>query len=285
MIGASRAASLQSALTHAQPNLRRGKSCFSSDETASIASSGEFVPDARVGTLTDGRHEFVREARGGAYPPPFKWSALRYALGKAYRWRFSSGDLVEGSDVSLYLPLGYSVLAIACGCLLALTGWLWGPSEFVVAGTALALALAWAAMVDVHRFVLPDILTLGLVALGLVIHALSNPTAVAPYVIGATGGYLSLLLVAVLYRKRRGRAGLGMGDAKLFAAAGAWLGWISLPSVLLIATVSAITYIGAAALVSRRIDLQRPLPFGPFIAMGLWVVWIIGPLTNFATGL
>jgi leader peptidase (prepilin peptidase)/N-methyltransferase len=69
-----------------------------------------------------------------------------------------------------------------------------------------------------------------------------------------------------------------LGDGKLFAAAGAWVGWQGLPSVLLLAAFAGL----AGALVQARLagglDPERELPFGLYLAGALWLVWLYGPL-------
>ena len=94
--------------------------------------------------------------------------------------------------------------------------------ELAFASFVLALGLAWAAMIDIDRFVLPDILTLGLIVIGLALALREGPSAAWPYIAGAAAGYLALAGVAQIYRRVRGRNGLGLGDAKLLAVAGAW---------------------------------------------------------------
>lgn len=142
-------------------------------------------------------------------------------------------------------------------------------------GTCL-LTLAW---IDIRRLVLPDILTLPLIAAGLVWWAWDTPALLPAHAIGAVAGYLSFRLVAWTYRHTRHQDGLGEGDAKLAAAAGAWVAWEGLPSVILLAAVAGLLLIAAIALVRRRFDPGMPIPFGPCLALGLWATWLHGPLS------
>jgi leader peptidase (prepilin peptidase)/N-methyltransferase len=125
--------------------------------------------------------------------------------------------------------------------------------------TAVLAAIAW---IDARSLRIPDALSLPLIGLGLAVQpALWDP------VIGAVLGYGVLWLIGGLWFRRTGTEALGLGDAKLFAAAGAWLGWQALPQVLLIAALS-----GLAFALARR---QRgPLAFGPWLALGFWLVWM-----------
>jgi leader peptidase (prepilin peptidase)/N-methyltransferase len=77
----------------------------------------------------------------------------------------------------------------------------------------------------------------------------------------------------------RGREGIGLGDAKLLAAAGAWVGWMGLPSTLLLAALSGLVYaIAARRAGGAALSADDRVPFGAFIGLGLWVVWLYGPL-------
>jgi prepilin signal peptidase PulO-like enzyme (type II secretory pathway) len=87
-----------------------------------------------------------------------------------------------------------------------------------------------------------------------------------------------MLLVDQVYRAWRGISGIGRGDAKLFAASGAWLGAHALPVVLLGACASALLVLLAAHMLGRRLEARTAIPFGPFLAFGTWLVWCLGPL-------
>lgn len=131
---------------------------------------------------------------------------------------------------------------------------------------------------DLRYLTLPDSLNLAILALGIASLAVLAPAALPDALIGVAAGFLVLAAVALAYERLRGRAGLGFGDAKLLGALGAWTGWFGLPSTVLIAAVAA----GLAALVFRlfgaRVTATTEIPFGPFLALGAWVVVLHGPL-------
>jgi leader peptidase (prepilin peptidase) / N-methyltransferase len=137
------------------------------------------------------------------------------------------------------------------------------------------LALGW---VDWRRFVLPDTLTLPLIALGLAAAWWRAPDELADRAAGAVCGYAGLWAVAWAYRRWRRREGLGLGDAKLLAAAGAWVGASDLPSVLAGGAVAALIAAGGMMLAGQRLDRHSALPLGPFLAAAAWLVWIFGPV-------
>ena len=121
--------------------------------------------------------------------------------------------------------------------------------------------------VDLRSFRLPDFITLPLIIAGLLFNFLSPSSFVdiTDSIAGALIGYGSLWLLNCLYRLAKRQDGIGMGDAKLLAALGAWLGWAALPSILLIASISG--FIGGMIYLKwRQQSSHHPFPFGPFLA-------------------
>ena len=145
---------------------------------------------------------------------------------------------------------------------------------WLLASAGLALVLAALSAVDLRDYRLPDLLTLPLVAVGVLASwwlGLASPWwAMASAVIG----FALLTGVGMLYSRVRGRDGLGLGDAKLFAASGAWLGLEGLPAVLLVACGAAIVALLVMAWRSQALSATTRIPFGPFLAFGTWVVWL-----------
>lgn len=137
------------------------------------------------------------------------------------------------------------------------------------------LTLGW---IDFRTWLLPDILTLPLIVLGLVVCISFDPEDLADRAAAAATGYLVLRALAWAYERYRGREGLGQGDAKLFAAAGAWLGLAALPQIILLAAVAALAIAAALALAGTRVGARTALPFGPFLGFATWLTWLFGPL-------
>jgi leader peptidase (prepilin peptidase)/N-methyltransferase len=171
----------------------------------------------------------------------------------------------------------------------------WAAATVPSHGLPGMLVLGWTlitlSIVDARTFLLPDCLTLPLIAAGVGHSAWLNTlpgSGVDDYLLEAAwslaagaAGFLFMALVARTFRQVRGIEGLGLGDAKLFAAAGAWLGLLALPSVMLVAAVTALV---AAILVHRMVKPAEPLgatpiPFGPYLAGATWIVALYGPLT------
>lgn len=144
------------------------------------------------------------------------------------------------------------------------------------AGCALGWALLVLAWIDWDHFLLPDVITLPLIPAGLAFTALRLPEALTDHALGAALGYAAFAGIARLYRALRGRDGLGAGDAKLLAAAGAWLGWAALPGLVLLAALLGLGLSGARAVRRGHLDPAERLPFGSCLALAAWAVWLGG---------
>jgi leader peptidase (prepilin peptidase)/N-methyltransferase len=138
----------------------------------------------------------------------------------------------------------------------------------------LFLALAVLVFFDLRYYRLPNILTYGLILLGLCYHAASNSESILDALLGTVLGYAIIYAVQLYTRLRTGKPGIGLGDAKLFAASGAWLGALNLPYVFLISSLAALMIVSINALILRsmpRRDLK--IAFGPFICLAFWIGW------------
>lgn len=150
-----------------------------------------------------------------------------------------------------------------------------GPTVGAVgAATFCALSVA-LAFIDVEHFLLPDKLTLpGLVA-GLAFATWLPWTSLQRSALGALLGGGGLLALYGLWYALRREEGMGLGDVKMLAMQGAFLGW---PGVLLTLLLSAVA--GAAvgvALLARGGTLKTQLPFGTFLAAGGVATLFFGP--------
>lgn len=147
--------------------------------------------------------------------------------------------------------------------------------KMMAASALLGGILVGLSAIDCVSFRLPDPLTIGLAIVGLAATWWLELDRVEYRIAAMLTGYAALFVVSWLYLKFRERHGLGLGDAKLFGAAGAWVGVDGLPGVLLWASVSALVIVGLTF--GRSTSLQMRLPFGPFLAAGIWLVWLYGP--------
>lgn len=171
-------------------------------------------------------------------------------------------------------------LAVAVGGpIIGLGAGLGGVGEQAVFTAILGGVLLWLSVIDARHFILPNALNAALAAVGLVMVWRLAPGNWHTHMIGGGVGYVVLVLVEIAFRRLRGVDGLGRGDAKLLGAVGIWTGWTGLPGVLLIASSTGLVFAGLMAALGQTGDLRRtPIPFGPFLALGAYIVWLYAPL-------
>ena len=131
-------------------------------------------------------------------------------------------------------------------------------------------ALAWT---DFRRFLLPDILTLPLIVLGLVASYRLGSDIVSS-LSGTVLGYALIAGLAHYWRRRFGREGIGLGDAKLLAAGGAWLGAFDLALILLIGSGLSLAFLLGLSMLKRTSVYQQYIPFGPALSVAIWGLWL-----------
>jgi leader peptidase (prepilin peptidase)/N-methyltransferase len=148
-----------------------------------------------------------------------------------------------------------------------------------------ALILTWClialAVIDLDTQLLPDRITLPLVWFGLILSLFGVFAGSADAIIGAVAGYLTLWTVFHVFRLLTGKEGMGYGDFKLLAVFGAWLGWASLPQILLLSALTG-AVVGVGLIISGRHARGEPMPFGPFIAAAGWISLMWGDQINAA---
>lgn len=143
------------------------------------------------------------------------------------------------------------------------------------------LILSWmliaAIFIDLEKQLLPDIITLPLIWLGLLSNVNHIFTSPQNAIIGAASGYLSLWIVAKVFKLIRKVEGMGYGDFKMLAAFGAWLGWQLLPLIVLAASLSGLI-VGVSLIVYKKHKFNQPLSFGPYLAMAGWAAFFWGQI-------
>lgn len=207
--------------------------------------------------------------------PILGWLALR---GRCRRCRAAISPFYPAFELAC--------LAVAAWAALVVPGWPLWPT------CLLGWLLLTLAAIDYRHFVLPDAVTLPLLVLGLGVVLIVAPERIAAHLFGAVAGFAVFALIAAAYRRLRGRDGLGLGDAKLLAAGGAWLGWQALPTVVAFAAGLGLAGVLTARLIAGlRGDRSAPdlaaataVAFGPYLAAAIWLVWLYGPIVAFGGG-
>jgi leader peptidase (prepilin peptidase)/N-methyltransferase len=142
---------------------------------------------------------------------------------------------------------------------------------YVLIFTWILLAITF---IDIEKQIVPDILSLSLLWLGLLISCFGAFTNSHDAILGAIFGYGFFWIINALFLLIRRKEGIGHGDFKLIAAAGAWLGWQILPFVIFCSSVLALLVGGTYLLITRK-SHRVPIPFAPFIVIAMWIgiIW------------
>ena len=153
------------------------------------------------------------------------------------------------------------------------------PGWLGVAGAALAVVTVAIAVVDRRRLIIPDQLNMlafliGLGAAALMRHAAPG-AAVLNALLRASVMFAAFFAFRAGYRQLRGREGMGLGDVKLAAVAGAWLNWTDLPIAIDIAALSALAWVLLGGAKGKERSLTEKLPFGLFFAPAIWICWLL----------
>ena len=189
--------------------------------------------------------------------------------------------LLRGRCAACAAPISiqYPLIELSTALLSLVVAYSYGVSVQTLAALVFTWTLISLTMIDFHKQLLPDTLTLPLLWLGLLFALFDTFAPLQDCVIGAIAGYGVLWLVFQLFRLVTGKEGMGYGDFKLLAALGAWTGWMMLPQIVLVSSI-----IGAVAgitmLITGRTRKQQPIPFGPYLALAGWIALLWGESIN-----
>lgn len=189
--------------------------------------------------------------------------------------------LLGGKCSSCKTPISiqYPVIEAVTAVMSVVVAWKFGVTIQTLGALFFTWALISLTMIDVHKQLLPDNITLPLLWLGLLLAIAETYTTLESSVIGAIAGYMVLWSVFQLFKLVTGKEGMGFGDFKLLAALGAWLGWQMLPQIILVSSVvGAVT--GIIMLVTGQTKRQQPIPFGPYLAAAGWIAMVWGHEIN-----
>lgn len=142
------------------------------------------------------------------------------------------------------------------------------------------LFLTWClialSLIDYDEMILPDNIVLPLIWLGLLLSLYPIFIDSKQAIIGAAIGYLSLWSVFHLFKLITGKEGMGYGDFKLLSVFGAWLGWQSIPQIIVLSAICG-SVVGILLIALKKHVFSKPIPFGPYIAAAGWLTLLYGP--------
>jgi leader peptidase (prepilin peptidase)/N-methyltransferase len=154
------------------------------------------------------------------------------------------------------------------------------PGARGILGACLALLMGAIALHDARYLIIPNVLNAAALLLALAHAAALEPDMAAAQIAmalvraGAAGG--AFLAIKLAYRWLRGREGIGMGDVKLAAVAGAWLDWFAILVAVEIAVLTALgAYLLRGVLARRPLRATSAMPFGLYLAPAIWAAWLV----------
>ena len=176
-----------------------------------------------------------------------------------------------GERVSPFYPL----IELAA---LAVVLWAWtvasGPELW--AGSILGWLLMVLALINTRHFTVPNELVVALFSVGFAVAAITGPGAMVDSLAGAGIGFGCGLAMPAADARLDRKSALGSGEARLLAAAGAWVGWQGFPDVAVVALLAALAV--AAVHARTRSSADRRLPVGACVCLATWLAWLYGPL-------
>jgi leader peptidase (prepilin peptidase)/N-methyltransferase len=177
------------------------------------------------------------------------------------------------------IAIRYPLVEGCAALMFAGAWWYYGPGVLLASRLVFGSALIVLFAIDLEHQLLPNAITLPGIVLGLAFSVVTEPGWAASLAGIALGGGLLWVIAEAYYRLRR-EEGLGMGDVKMLAMIGAFIGWKLTLVALMLASLAG-SVIGVILIASRRGSLKYALPFGTFLAMGAALAATVGtPLVN-----
>jgi leader peptidase (prepilin peptidase)/N-methyltransferase len=172
--------------------------------------------------------------------------------------------------ISIRYPMVEGITALV----FAASWWYFGPGPLLVSRVVLTSALIVLFAIDLEHHLLPNAITLPFIAVGFVFSLVTEPGWMDS-LLGILAGAGILYAIAEIYFRVRHEEGLGMGDVKMLAMIGAFLGWKLMLVTLMMASFSG-SIIGLTLIALRRGDMKYALPFGTFLALGAALAATVG---------
>lgn len=197
--------------------------------------------------------------------------------------------LLRGRCRSCGVPISprYPAVEVASAALWLLAWTLWGVSLRAAFGVAFFFLLLILAAIDIDTFRLPNpiVATLGIIGVAGVVVSVVTGDSVVPLIqtgspvafalLGSAGSAGLAALIALVYSAARKREGFGMGDVKLLAVIGLFLGLYGALVLFVASVVGAVVGVGQA--LRTKTGLGSKMPFGPYLAAAAVVVAVWGP--------
>lgn len=168
----------------------------------------------------------------------------------------------------------YPIIEIVTALVWLVIAWLTPDAWLLASRLVLATALIVLFMIDLEHQLLPNVITLPGIVIGFAFSLVSGPGPLASLIGILVGGGVLYAIAAGYYLLRK-EEGMGMGDVKMLAMVGAFLGWKAVLLTLVLASFAG-AVIGGLLIAWQRGTLRYALPFGTFLAVGTFVAMLWG---------
>ena len=186
-------------------------------------------------------------------------------------WVFLRGRCGQcGASISVQYP----IIEIVTALIWVLIAWLTPPGWLLASRLVLGTALIVLFMIDLEHQLLPNAITLPGIVVGFLFSLVSGPGPIDALIGILVGGGVLYAIAAGYYFVRK-EEGMGMGDVKMLAMVGAFLGWKAVLLTLVLSSFAG-AVLGVLIMVWHRGDLRYALPFGTFLALGTLVAMLVG---------
>lgn len=213
----------------------------------------------------------ISVARGRSFCPQCDAPIRAYDNIPLVSWLILRGRCRScGERISVRYPLGEALV----GVLFAVVAVVDGPSWMLAPHLLFVATLVLVSEVDLQVRIIPDIVILPAAAAGLALMVALRPGQWLEWVVAGLGAALALFLIAEVYERVRGIAGMGMGDVKMALCMGFFLGAAVVPALFIAFVVGAIG--GVLLMVFAGRGGKTAVPFGPFLAAGAIVALFVG---------
>jgi leader peptidase (prepilin peptidase)/N-methyltransferase len=173
------------------------------------------------------------------------------------------------------ISIRYPLVEAMTSAMFVAAWWYYGPGPLLASRLIFGCALIVLFAIDLEHHLLPNVITLPGIVVGFAFSFATEPGWMAS-LIGLLAGGGSLYLIAVAYFWVRHEEGLGMGDPKMLAMIGAFLGWKLTLVTLMIASLTG-SVVGVGMMAAGRGTMKYALPFGCFLAVGAAIAATVGP--------
>lgn len=186
-------------------------------------------------------------------------------------------------NCGLSISVQYPLVEAATGALFLLVALFTPLGPALIARLLLVAILVALFGIDLHHQILPNVITLPGIVIGFLFSLVGPPGWMASLIGIALGAGILYGIAAAYYAVRR-EEGLGMGDVKMLAMIGAFLGWKAVLVTLMLATFSG-AFVGIGIIAVSRGDMKLALPFGTFLSLGAVAAMLVGdPLVAWYAG-